>query len=115
MNIAAILRNTACLCGLLLGSQAFAGEAVSGSQLTLSISPGAAQIIRAWRVAHGLESSATASLPAAPLAPAFAQPAGWQQRCAEDGGAMHLQPEPSDAAVGDRTADAVRVQSGACV
>ena len=110
MNIAAILRTTACLCGLLLGSPAFASEARGGTHLTVSISPGAAQIIRAWRVAHGLESAATASLAAAPLASAFAQPAGWQQRCTQDGGAMHLQPMRSD-----RTADAVRVQSGVCV
>ena len=110
MNIAAILRTTACLCGLLLGSQAFASEALGGSHLTVSISPGAAQIIRAWRVAHGLESTATASLAAAPLTLAFAQPNGWQQRCAQDGGAMHLQPMRSD-----RAAESVRVQSGVCV
>ena len=110
MNIAAILRTTACLCGLLLGSQAFAGEARSGTNLTISISPGAAQIIRAWRVAHGLESVATANITTAPLAPAFAQPAGWQQRCNRDGGAMHLQPGGTNS-----TADAVRIQSGICV
>ena len=78
--------------------------AVGGTRFTIRIDARAAQIIREWRIAHGLETAGSnARVAAVAISPQGSTQSMLEQQCHNDGGSVSTYPVASgDAAAANR-------------
>ena len=108
MRISAKLRVALLLLGVLGATQAFAGSVVGGSRFAVLIDARGAEIVRAWRAAHGLDST-MAGLASETSQRRSLQAAAWQRQCLQDGGAVNMQTARVEGAGG------TAVRTGICL